>query len=244
MGNFFQTSDSIPDGMGFSHFDMLHITWLLVFLSILILSTVHYHKLDSLRRNRWKKTVAILLVADEIFKIAILLATDQYEAGYLPLHLCSINIFVISLHAWKPSETLGNFLYTVCVPGTMAALLFPSWTKLPLLNAMHIHSFTVHILLAVYPIVLTVNSELKPSFSSVPKSLGLLILMVVPIYFINLLLDTNFMFLMFADKDNPLFWFGEHWGSHLWGFPVITAGVLLVMYGPLQLHRTFRKKAL
>lgn len=244
MDNFFQTSDSIPDGIGFSHFDMLHITWLLVFLSILILSAAHYHKLDSLRRNRWKKTVAILLVADEIFKIAVLLATDQYEPGYLPLHLCSINIFVISLHAWKPSETLGNFLYTVCIPGTMAALLFPNWTKLPLLNAMHIHSFTVHILLALYPIVLVANGELKPRLSGVPKSLGLLMLMVIPVYFVNLLLDTNFMFLMFADKGNPLFWFGEHWGSHLWGFPVITAGVLLVMYGPLQLHRTFHKKAL
>ena len=46
---------------------------------------------------------------------------------YLPLHLCSINIFVIAIHAWKPTKLLGGFLYTVCIPGAIAALLFPTY---------------------------------------------------------------------------------------------------------------------
>ena len=76
----------------------------------------------------------------------------------------------------------------------------------------------------------------------IPKCLAILGIMAIPIYFINLWLDTNFMFLMEADKGNPLYWFGENWGSHLWGFPVLITAVILVMYGPLELIRKGIKK--
>ena len=242
MEYFFKTTESIPEGVGFTHFDMLHISWLVVFLLVVVANIVLYRKLADAGKKRWKRTVAILLLADEAFKVAVLTGTGQYEASYLPLHLCSINIFVIAWYTFRPSKTLASFLYTVCIPGTMAALLFPSWSVLPVGNAMHLHSFTVHILLALYPIVLAVNGELKPQLSGVPKSLGLLLLMAIPIYGLNLLLDTNFMFLMEADVGNPLYWFGQNWGSHLWGFPVIIAGVMLVMYGPLELVYWIRVK--
>ena len=49
---------------------------------------------------------------------------------------------------------------------------------------------------------------------------------------LNLLWDTNFMFLMSASKGNPLYWFGQHWGNHLLGFPVLIAAVILVMHIP------------
>jgi hypothetical integral membrane protein (TIGR02206 family) len=180
--------------------------------------------------------VAILLLADELFKVVMLVIGNRYSAGYLPLHLCSINIFLIAFHAWKPSKTIGGYLYLVGIPGAMAALLFPSWTSLPFCNFMHIHSFTVHILLALYPITLAVAGELKPRAKIIPKSLLLLVIMAIPIYLINLLLDTNFMFLMEADQGNPLYIFEQLWGSHLYGFPVIISGVLLVMFLPIEIY--------
>ena len=77
----------------------------------------------------------------------------------------------------------------------------------------------------------------------VPKALGLLVLMAIPILGINLLLDTNFMFLMYAEEGNPLYLFQQLWGSHLWGFPVIAAGVLIVMYTPVVIRNAIKKKA-
>ena len=62
---------------------------------------------------------------------------------------------------------------------------------------------------------------------------------------INLLFDTNFMFLMEVDEGNPLYYFEQAFGNHLIGFPVIIAGVILVMYGiPEILNRINRKKVL
>ena len=242
MSLFLETVDTIGDGFGFSHFDSTHFMWLVATVLILFANVIAFRNLKEKGRALWKKIVAILLVVDELFKMAILFIGGNYSAGYLPLHLCSINIFLIALHAWKPSKILDNFLYTVCIPGTLAALLFPTWTSLPVLNAMHLHSFTVHILLLLYPAVLSICGDIKPDIRYLPKALGLLVVMAIPIYIVNVLLDTNFMFLMYADEGNPLYLFQQMWGSHLLGFPVITAGVLLVMYGPIIIYNAIKKK--
>lgn len=242
MQYFLDTTETAPAGIGFAHFDVLHIIWLVLFALIAVVNCVWYRKLDQKGRSLWKKIVALLLIADEIFKVVMLVIGGRYLASYLPLHLCSINIFLIAFHAWKPSKILGGYLYTVGIPGALAALLFPTWTALPLDNFMHLHSFTVHILLALYPIVLTSCGEIEPKSKLISKYLLLLICMAIPIYFINLLLDTNFMFLMSADPGNPLYLFEQVWGNHLFGFPVIIAGVLAVMFIPLEIYRALKQK--
>ena len=242
MPYFLDTVDSVAEGVGFAHFGILHWIWLCFFAVLTIINCVWYCKLGEKGRGVWKKTMAVLLVADEIFKDVMLLIGGRFSYGYLPLHLCSINIFVIAFHAWKPGKLLNSFLYTVAIPGAIAALLFPAWTALPLGNFMHLHSFTVHILLAMYPIVLVAAGELKPQVKDIPKCLLLLVGMAIPIYGLNLLLDTNFMFLMWADKGNPLYLFEQLWGNHILGFPVLIAGVLIVMYIPLIVFRKLKKK--
>ena len=237
MKYFLDTVDTIPDGLGFSHFDGVHLMWLVILVAAVGGNSILFRKLSPGWQERWKKIVAILIVLDEICKDVGLIIGGNYSVGYLPLHLCSINIFLIVLHSFRPSKILDNFLYTVCIPGALAAALFPTWTELPIANFMHLHSSTVHILLVMYPAVLAINGKLQISWKMIPGCLGLLAAMAAPIYLINLWLDTNFMFLISADPGNPLYWFGQKWGSHLYGFPVLITAVLLVMYVPLELIR-------
>jgi len=244
MQYFLDTTGTVPDGVGFNHFGLMHLVWLAVFLAVTVANCIWYRRLGEVGKNRWKKTVAILLLADELFKVVMLIIGGRYTPDYLPLHLCSINIFLIAFHAWKPTKTIAGYLYMVGIPGAMAALLFPSWTSLPLGNFMHIHSFTVHILLALYPIVLATAGELQPRARNIPKYLLFLICMAAPIYLINLLLNTNFMFLMYAEPGNPLYLFEGLWGSHLYGFPVIILGVLLVMFVPIEIYHKIKSRRL
>lgn len=238
---FLDTVETIEEGLGFSHYDGTHFAWLIGILMVVVVCCIWYRKMDDKQKGIWKKTVAVLLLADELFKVVMLIVGGRYLPDYLPLHLCSINIFMIAIHAWKPSRLLSNFLYTVCIPGALAALLFPTWTSLPVLNFMHLHSFTVHLLLILYPIVLTVCGELNPTARSIPRCLLFLAGMAVIALGVNLILDTNFMFLMYAEEGNPLYIFEQLWGSHLLGFPVLITAVLLVMYLPLELWRKFKK---
>lgn len=242
MKYFLETVETIEPGVGFSHYDGIHLTWLGICAALILINCLWYRKLGTAGRARWKKTVAILLLADELFKMVMLFIGGRYLPDYLPLHLCSVNIFIIAVSAWRPSRILSNFLYTVCIPGALAALLFPTWTVLPLLNFMHLHSFTVHIMLAMYPMVLAFNGELDPQARDLPKCMLLLVALAVVAQLFNLMFDTNFMFLMHAEPGNPLYWFQQIWGNHLLGFPLLIAAVLVVMYVPMELWRKFRKK--
>ena len=239
---FMDTVKTIPKGLGFSHFEGVHSTWLLICLCLTVANCLWYRKMDERARKKWRIVMACLMVANELFKHTMLLIGGRWTVNYIPLHLCSINIFTIAWHAWKPNKTLNAFLYTVVIPATLAALLFPTWTKLPWLNFSHLHSFTIHICLLMYPVVLTVAGDIRPDPKDIPKCLLMLVLMAVPVYFVNLLLDTNFMFLMEADKGNPLYLFEQMWGNHLYGFPVLIAAILIVMYVPVILHRKHKNR--
>ena len=241
MNHFWETVEVIPEGMGFAHYGKLHLCWLAAFVVLTLVNCIVYRRLGEKGRRIWRILVAALLVLDELYKQIPLFINGYFTPGYLPLHLCSVNIFVIAFHAIRPTKTVGNFLYTVCIPGAMAALLFPTWTELPAANYMLIHSFTVHILLAMYPIVLTVAGDIRPELKEVPKALLLLLGLAAVALVFNLLLDTNFMFLMSADPGNPLYLFEQMWGSHLLGFPVIIAGILLVMHTPWVIAKRIKK---
>ena len=244
MEYFLETSDTIPDGVGFSHFGPSHLTWLMNATTEIAANCLLYRKLKPEGRVRWNKTVALLIIANELFKHTMLIIGDNFLPDYLPLHLCSINIFLIAIHAWRPTIMLSNFLYTVCIPGAIAALLFPSWTKLPVANFMHLHSTTIHIMLVMYPLVLSVNGVLKPSARGIPKCLGLLLVMAGVALVANLAFDTNFMFLMEAEPGNPLYVFEQFFGNHLIGFPILITAVLLVMYVPMELYRKHKSHIL
>ncbi len=226
-----ETSDTIASGLGFSHFDRTHLIWLGVFLLTTAACCFLYRRLGKRGRKNLRLSLAGLLVADELFKYAVLIIGHTWEPWYLPLHLCSVNIFLVAIHAIRPSKLLENFLYTVCMPAALAALLFPSWTKLPFPNLMHIHSFVAHIILALYPIML-VAGGFRPDIRYVPKCLLLLVGLCIPGLIANLTLDCNFMFLMRASKGNPLYVFETLWGNHLFGYPVLITAVVGVLHLP------------
>ena len=242
MTYFWDTVETIPDGLGWTHYGPLHLTWLAVFVIVTAANCLLYRKLNKSGRLVWRRVVAALLLADEAFKLVPMIITGRFLIDYLPFHLCSINLFLIGFHAFKPGKMVDNFLYTVCIPGALAALLFPTWVRLPAWNYMLLHSFTVHILLSMYPLVLTVGGDIKPELKSLPKTIGLLACLAGVALVMNLVFDTNFMFLCYAEKGNPLYLFEQAWGSHLLGFPVLITAVVFVMFLPIEIGRRMQKK--
>ncbi|MBE6897354.1 MAG: hypothetical protein E7477_09715 [Ruminococcaceae bacterium] len=242
MEYFFETVETIGKGKGFSHFDSCHIFWLIFSALILISVSLLYKKASEKNRAVMRYTVSALIIADEIFKVVCLVAYGNFTPKYLPLQLCSINVFVIAVHALTRSKAIGNFLYTICLPASVLPLIFPTWTKLPIENFMHIHSFTIHMLLALYPLMLTVGSDIKPKLKYVPACLAVLFLLAGVAFAANSIWDTNFMFLRSASKGNPLYVFKELFGNHLIGYPILIPAVIAAMHLPWIIARKIKKE--
>lgn len=233
---FFQTATTITEGHGFSLFGPLHLLWLLGALALFVILFRAYRRWSATQRRRCMLIIAALLLLDELVKHVCSAATGRWEVQFLPLHLCSVNVFLCSLYAWKPSDRLAELLYCQCLPGAAAALLFPSWTSLPLLNFMHLHSFTIHILLVLAPLLILAGG-FRPNWRRLPRCVAMIVLFCVPVYFLNKLLGTNFIFLNEPGTGNPLTLFATFWGNpgYLLGVPIILALLWPAMYLPWQL---------
>lgn len=241
MDNFLDTVETIGEGLGFKQFGGLHLAEIAICVISIAIASIVYRKLDDEKALKFRRTLAWLIVADEIWKMFWLTIGHRYTVDYLPFHLCSINIFVILYHAYKPNKAIDNYLYAISIPGALMAILFPSWTALPLLNFMHLHSETIHIMLIMYPVMLLCRGDIKPELKAVPKSLLVLFALAGFALVVNLVLGTNFMFIMYAKPGNPLYLFKQWTGSHLVGFPVLMALIMFIMYFPIVLKN--RKKA-
>ena len=219
-----------PDAPGFSHFCPGHLLWLGMTAALCISLWVLYRRWREKGRRACKITLATLLICDELFKYGIALHSGEFRPSFLPLHLCSINIFIIAADAVHPNPLLQEVLYAVCLPGAFFALVFPGWAYLPLWNALCIHSFTAHILLFIYPLLLLAGG-FRPSFRRFARTLPAALSVVGLVACFNRVFGTNFMFLSRAGEGNPLSWFESFLGSpgYLVGIPVIAAVCWVVL---------------
>ena len=240
---FFATDDHIPEGVGFQTFGLTHILWLLAAFVLWVAACIFYGRLSTDKRKLALKVLGISIFLQEMAKNLVLILLDEFGWGYLPFHLCGINILMIAFDTIKQTKTVRSFLYYFAIPGAALALIFPNWTEMPVWNFFHIHSFTIHILLVLYPLLLVTTNQVPTELKSAFQGVALLVAMAIPVYGLNLLWDTNFMFLMKPDTGNPLEFFEKLLGSHLWGFPILLPLVILVMYLPIFMLKKHKQHA-
>lgn len=97
--HFWDTVDTIGEGFGFSLFGARHLVTLALYIGFAALSCKLYKAADGKKRAQLRGLFAVLLLADEAFKQIGLQIGGNFNWDYLPLHLCSINIFLIALYA-------------------------------------------------------------------------------------------------------------------------------------------------
>lgn len=239
---FFDAKETIPDGVGFKLFGPLHLGWLAVSVAVYVIMWFWYKKQDEATRRRCLKVVALAMLGTEIVKQTVLVATGVWRPNYLPLQLCSFSIYFSVWHAFKPNRLNSELLYALSFIGALMALLFCNWTMLPFWNFHHIQSFITHILIVLYPILLLAGGY-RPNYKLLPKCLLTVVLLAIPLYFLNKLLNSNFMFLNWADVGNPLSIFEGMWGRPwyiLGAFPML-AVVWLIMYLPWEIAKKAKK---
>ncbi|MDV3429604.1 MAG: YwaF family protein [Bacillota bacterium] len=121
----------------------------------------------------------------------------------LPLQLCYIAVFLIPLSLLLKKELIFDFVFYICAPGALIALLFPNieYTANPY-SLMTISFFIFHFCITAIPFLFTVWGMYKPS-PTIKKAFRLSIVILILtglIHVINLILgqifhiNTNYFF--------------------------------------------------
>ena len=229
---------SFPEAAGFALFSPAHLLWLLFCAGLAAGLCLLYKRAGSGKRRRFRRGLGLAVLTLELLRALVLFSQGAYDLGRLPLHLCSMAVFLTFFHGFWGGELTGQFLYALCLPGAAAALLLPDWRNCPPLCFMSCCGFTLHALTAAYPLMLLSGRDLRPDPGSAPLCLGLLLLLAGPVYLFDILTGTNYMFLNWPPEATPLAWFAflGRPGSLL-GYPLLIAAVWALLYLP------FRKKA-
>lgn len=222
-----------PGYQGYPLFGAVHLGELAAVAVCILLTARWYRRSPERTRRRILWGVTVLLLADEAVLVIAMLATGQWNWSYLPLHLCSIHIFLCTTCTLTGKDWCKEELYALCTPGAAIALLCPGWLGTKAWSLINLHSVTLHGLLVLYPVLL-VAGGFRPQVRRLPAVLAFLFGSALPIYFLNKVLYTNFYFLN-GPTSSPvtaLFtqWFGEQW--YLLGFLPAVALVLAGMYLP------------
>lgn len=228
----------------FSLFGPVHLAELGVGAAFLVLCCFGFARLGKAGRRRALVLLTAVMLADEVVKYLGSICTGQWIWSYLPLHLCSINIFVCLYNTLTDRRWPKEVLYLLGLPGALIALLSPGWQAAPVWNLMHLHSVTIHLFLMLYPLLLLVDGY-RPDPKYLPGVLGFLIGAAIPIYFLNKVLGTNFFFINGTDNNALASLLAGIFGAdrYLLGYPLILAAVIALMYAPWLLAGRRRKTA-
>ena len=238
MPDFLKSRFTIEPGKGMDSYSLGHFIWLGLLFFLIFFLGKKYRAADEDKRKKIRIAIASLIMLDEIVKDIIMPITGQWDWNFLPLHLCSISVFVVFIHALTGNRILEEYTYAITLPTASMAMAFPDWTgALPCMNLMCIHSFSIHLLLVLYPCLLLYGGFI-PSAKQLFRLIPIVAFLAFVMYFVNGALGTNFFFVNGGGDGNPLTFLEKYIGGwYRIAFPVIAAICWIPMYLP------FRNKA-
>ena len=240
---FFSNASSIPGEYGWSMFGIKHLTWLCCIAIFCVYMCIKFKKASYEEQNKILKFFAVLIVLQEILKDVIYILNGGFNLGHLPFHLCGISIFFTIIYAFRENKICGEYIYALSMPGALAAIIFPDWTNIPMLNFSCINSFTIHTWLVVFAFMLLYSRRIRPNFRMLPKLCAIMVVICIPVYFLNKIWGTNFMFLNIPAPGSPLEILYNVFGSLY--IPSVIALVIIVwffMYLPWEVSAYVKDK--
>lgn len=176
-------------------------------ISIAVISIIGFLILFSAKvfcNHRQKRLISIglglLLVVPELpdllYRTTILLEPIKNN---LPLHLCGISLYIIACSLLMNSYRAFEIAYFWGLGGSLMALLSPG-DIFYFPHILNIIFYSSHSLIVIGVLYMTIIFGYQPTWRSLLKASILNILYMVLIAPINLLLDTNYLFLRHKPK--------------------------------------------
>ena len=236
MENFFVFDLDLPAGVGIRWLGKEHILWLLIAAAITLLLCIAFARASERGKRMIRRVVCVLILLCEANRQLCLLSAGVWGVYTLPLHLCSMSVFVVLWNCLRGGKLSGELLYCLTMPGAAFALVFPDWLDYPALNLLSIGTFLGHILLMAYPAMCTAGGAIRPEARRLPRCFVCVLAVAAVMYVFNKLAGTNYFFLNSPAPGSPLEWFARFLGNpgYILGFLPIMAVVWLALYLPWQ----------
>lgn len=186
------------------------------------------------RRRRIRLLLAAVLIAVRGSRYLMDVYYGVFEwYDLLSLHICHIDLILLVICLIKPNKALFNFCFLIGIPTALSVALFPGRNHPAPGTARAVLFIMSHTMLVVGALYLIVAERMKPTL----RIYGLLAvvanLCLIPVYFINRWLGTNFLYIMAAPKGTVLVSFEKlfGWPGYIFALDAFALFLMLLMLG-------------
>lgn len=196
-----------PEG----YFSWQHLTFVTVLVIIMIALAIYFgiknRSKDVKEKNKVLIIAAILIDAFEIFKIIVFCLEDKScdpILSNLPLYLCSIQLITIPLAAFSKGKVKEASLDFVFIFGLLGALLGTylagnNYSSYPVLSFVNVVSGITHCISGFSALYIVISNMCSMKKENIWITFTILGAFGVLAYAANMLLETNYMFLVRGD---------------------------------------------
>ncbi len=134
------------------------------------------------------------------------LSKDYHYQTILPLHYCSLNVFILFIGAFTSSNILLNYAFAASPLPALSALMFPesAAARFPKFNLRSIEYYTSHTLLVILPLISVIYIGFVPRMSYYLPCLLIFAALWVFVALVNTKLKSNYMYICFGPDHTPL----------------------------------------
>jgi len=184
------------DGSPFVLFSTPHLIALAIVALINVGLVAFGARLAPRQRKAVRYTLATVLVVDELLWHIWNATTGQWTVQtMLPLHLCSVLVWLSAVMLVKKSYPVHEVAYLLGIPGALQALLTPD---AGIYGFPHFRAFQVmvsHGTIITAAIYMTAVEGFRPTVQSIKNVLIRANLYAVVVFVINLLIGSNYLFI-------------------------------------------------
>ncbi|RBP06191.1 putative integral membrane protein (TIGR02206 family) [Rossellomorea aquimaris] len=222
---------SVTEMRTFELFSVPHIAVLLMFVAISFF-LIYGKRLLEPYQPIIKWTLLGILVLSELSWHIWLVATGQWEVGDLPLQLCSISTFVSIYLFLKPNKKAFYLLFFIGLLPPILSMVTPEmFYQFP--HYRFLKYFLHHAAIAWSVLYFIVYEGYRVPRKAVWTGFLMVNLLALPIFFLNLLLDTNFFYLANPTESKTILSFFGSGVMYYINLEIAALVVFFVTYLPM-----------
>lgn len=223
-------------GPAFELFGFPHIITLatLLALNLILIQTKHARE-DQKKTIRW--ALALTLVVNEtawhIWNVAVGRWTIQ---SMLPLHLCSLLVWIGALTLVTMNYRMYEFMYLLGIGGAIQALATPDLGIYGFPHFRFFQTFISHGLIITSAIFMTVVEGFRPTWKSLLRVAFWTNVYVVIVYFINNAIGSNYLMINAKPNTPSLLDLLPPWPIYILYMEIIGLITVFLLYLPFAVQ--------
>ena len=230
-------------GQPFQFLGVAHIV-ILILLVLLNFFLLRDKKKDETARARTRWTIAIIMWVNEaLYHVWNIYYGSWNIQEHLPLHACSILIWLAGIMLIRKNQTIYEFAYFMGIAGALQALFTPDVGIYGFPHFRFFQTFISHGLLVTSAVYMTTVEGFRPTWKSLLRVIVVMNIYMVVMLGVNALIGSNFLFVSRKPPGPTLLDALPEWPLYLLVIEALGFVMFLLLYLPFIIKDARAKRA-